>query len=38
MQRKENRYDENIDTDAFIILYIRNKLRRENIFFHQLFN
>lgn len=38
MQRKENRYDENIDTDAFIILYIRNKQRREKHIFHQLFN
>lgn len=36
MQRKENRFDENIDTDAFIILYIRNKQRREKHIFSSI--
>ena len=35
MQRKENRYDENIDTDAFTFVTSRGE---KNIFFHQLFN
>lgn len=35
MQRKENRYDENIDTDDFTFVTSRGE---KNIFFHQLFN